>query len=63
MDIAKIYRDTVKFTSQFEHNVQDVLRMLTEDLEKRGINLTNRGKYAEVKCYNQNYCFNSMWDF
>ena len=61
MDIKKIYTNTIKFTSQFEHTEQDILRILTETgyIKKVwGINLSNRGKYVEIKCNSQNDCNN-----
>ena len=59
MDIKKIYINTIKFASQFEHTEQDILRILTETgfIKKVwGINLSNRGKYVEIKCNSQNDC-------
>ena len=53
MDIQKLYFNTIKFFSPFEHKDQDILSMLKDNgVIQRvwGINLSNRGKYVEVRC-------------
>ena len=56
-----LYNRTVKFSSHCEHTEQDILKMLSEAgyIKKVwGINLSNRGKYVEVKCNHQMDCNN-----
>ena len=56
LPIEKIYEDTVKFSCNNEHNEQDIFDMLAYRGYKNaiwGINLTNRGKNAEIMFCNK----------
>ena len=49
----------LKFSCNNEHTNDDILQMLTERGYKNktwGINLTSRGKQAEIKLCNKNDC-------
>ena len=57
--IQKIYEGTVKFSCNNEHTNEEILQMLTERGYKNktwGINLTGRGKQAEIKLCDKNDC-------
>ena len=61
MDLKQLYFNTIKFSSPFEHNEQEVLSILRDNgfIKKVwGINLSNRGKYVEVRCNSNIDCNN-----